>query len=309
MKVCSLGRDLQPAWPFDDTCGNVHGIREAEPMTRTRRVFPRFVLLFALLAASGGALWACSSSSSDGAATTDIDGGSTTSDGGGPGTGSSLAHCGEPPYITLGLTVEAVSTTDPKPRVEGAVLTSPNCPDASFTSDADGGIVGLVSKSTPFYGRFNAAGYAPTLSPEESFPSDTSDVFIDLPPSLINIIVPNYDASKPTVFVDVLLDGGHAHDGGANCNDASGVVLGVTGHPEAIVTYYAPGAVPTAVSGGTETTSAGIASVTGLDSSAGPITLTATKTGCTVATIKDQATGRLPLENGYISIAPLYLHD
>ncbi|HEX7666023.1 MAG TPA: hypothetical protein VF407_15960, partial [Polyangiaceae bacterium] len=251
--------------------------------------------------------------SSDGgspATNEDGGGGSTgTDDGGGPGTGSTLAHCGDPPYITLSIAVEAVSSTDPKPRVEGAVLTSPNCPDASFTSDADGGIVGLVSQNVPFYGRFNASGYAPTLSPEEKFPTDTSDVFVDLPPSLINIIVPNYDANKPTVFVDVLLDGGHAKDGGANCNDPSGVTFGVVDHPEAIVTYYAPGTVPTAVSGGTSTTSAGIASITGLDSSVGPITLTATKTGCTVATVKDTATGRLPLENGYISIAPVYLHD
>ncbi|MEO8876874.1 MAG: hypothetical protein ABI461_14870 [Polyangiaceae bacterium] len=256
------------------------------------------------------AVEACSSSSSDGGgAQTGLDastGGGNT-DGGGPG--SSLVMCGPPPYITLGLVVEQASTTPNPPRIGGAVLTSALCPDASFTSDDDGGIVGLVTKGVPFYGQFNASGYAPTLSPEENFAGDTSDVAIALPPSLLSAIIPNYDKTKTVIFLAVRKDTGTSHDGGADCTDVSGVSVAVTGHPEAVVTYYTNDAIPAAMPAATSTSTGGSVSVTGIDVSASPVTVTATKPGCTVTLLNGSATGRLPLENGYVSIAAAYLRN
>jgi hypothetical protein len=251
---------------------------------------------------------ACSSSSSNGGASSaDQD---ATASGNDTGTGSSnLAMCGAPPYVTLSLSVEAASTGDASTRINGATLTSPLCPDASFTSDADGGIVGLVTQDVAFYGRFNAAGYAPTLSPQELFDASLPTVAIALPPSLLTVIVPNYDNTKPLVLVDARLDTGSNHDGGANCNDVSGVAYSVDGHPEAVITYYTSDSIPAPISGGTMTSEAGLASITGLDVGSSPISITGAKTGCTISFVKNGSTGEIPLENAYVSIAAAYLRN
>lgn len=255
-----------------------------------------------------GVFAACSSSSSTNGAASSTDQDSATSSDGNVTTGS-LPMCGAPPYVTLSLSVETASANDASTRIGGATLTSPLCPDASFTSDDDGGIVGLVTQDVAFYGRFNAAGYAPTLSPQELFDASLPTVAIALPPSLLTVIVPNYDKTQPLVLVDTRLDTGTNHDGGANCNDPSGVAISVDGHPEAVVTYYTSDAVPAAISGGTATGEAGLASITGLAAGGSPISITAVKTGCTLSFVKNGSTGEIPLENAYVSIAAAYLRD
>jgi hypothetical protein len=250
---------------------------------------------------------ACSSSSStDAASTSDAASGATGETG---ASTTELPTCGAPPYVTLSLSVETASAADAATRIGGAILTSPLCPDASFTSDDDGGIVGLVTQNTAFYGRFNAAGYAPTLSPEEFFDASLPTVAIALPPSLLTVIVPNYDKTKPLVLVDARLDTGTNHDGGANCDDPSDIAFSVDGHPEAVVTYYTSGSIPSAIPGATGTSEAGLASITGIDVSISPISITGTKTGCTVSFVKNGSTGEIPLENAYVSIAAAYLRD
>lgn len=255
----------------------------------------------------GAGTWACSSSSNGTTAGGD-DGGSGGSDSAADGA-TSLPACGPPPYITLGMIVQAASTSTNPARVPGAVLTSPLCPDASFTADDNGAIQGLVTKNVAFYGRFNANAFAATLSPEQEFDADVPELAISLPPSLLTAIVPGYDANKPTMFVEVLLDGGHAHDGGSNCNDPSGIALSVQDHPEAVVTYYSADSIPAPVNGAMATTAGGKASIVGVAASASPVTIVGTKAGCTVSFVKDTSTGRIPLENGYISIAGAYLRD
>ena len=289
--------------------------RETTPRRNERKTMkPCYFLPFSPLAlvAAVAAFEACSSSSSNGGApaTTDQDADTSSDTGSGP---SGPVQCGPPPYITLGLVIQAASTTKNPPRVGGATLTSPLCPDASFTSDDDGGIIGLVTKDVPFYGRFNAPGYAPTLSPQEQFTVDTPGLAIALPPSLLTIIVPNYDTTKPLIFIDVRLDTGTTHpDGGPNCNDVSGVSFSVDGHPEAQITYYSADAVPQPVSGAMAT-SGGAASITGIDVASSPVTITGTKPGCTVAfsggAVAAAATGKIPLEDAYVSIAAAYLRN
>jgi hypothetical protein len=268
-----------------------------------------FVPICTLALMTIGAFEACSSSSaSNGAdASTDQDASSASDTSTGP---SGPVQCGAPPYITVGLVIEQASNADGgPPRIGGAVLTSPLCPDASFTSDDDGGIVGFVSENVPFYGRLNAPGYAPTLSPQEQFTMDTPGLAIALPPSLLTAIVPNYDKTKPLILIDARKDTGTNNDGGANCDDVSGVSFTVDGHPEGQVTYYTADAVPAPITNGTATSESGIVSITGIDVSASPVSITGTKTGCTVSFLKYAATGKIPLESAYVSIAGAYLRN
>ena len=271
---------------------------------------PLYFLPFSALAlvAAVAAFEACSSSSDGGApATTDQDGSTSSDTGSGP---SGPVQCGPPPYVTLGLVVEAASNADGgPPRIGGAVLTSPLCPDASFTSDADGGITGLVTQNVPFYGRFNAPGYAPTLSPQEQFTMDMPAIAIALPPSLLTAIVPNYDKTKTIILIDARKDTGTNHDGGASCNDVSGVSFSVDGHPEGQITYYTADSIPAPIANGTATSEGGIVTITGIDVSASPVGITGTKSGCTVSFLEGAATGKIPLEDAYVSIAAAYLRN
>ncbi len=267
-----------------------------------------FVPICTLALTTVGAFEACSSSSSNGGTAAGDQDADSSSDTGTTGPSGPI-QCGPPPYITLGLVVEQVSNADGgPPRIGGAVLTSPLCPDASFTSDDDGGITGLVTENVPFYGRFNAPGFAPTLSPQEQFDADAPGVAIALPPSLLTALVPNYDQTKTLVFIDARKDSGTNHDGGANCDDVSGISFSVDGHPEAQITYYTADAVPAPIASGTATVG-GAASITGIDVSASPITITGTKSGCTVSFVKGDSTGKIPLENSYVSIAAAYLRN
>ncbi|MEO6419697.1 MAG: hypothetical protein ABIP39_09840, partial [Polyangiaceae bacterium] len=210
--------------------------------------------------------------------------------------------CGTSPYVTVGIVVSGVALMPPAPLVQGAVLTSPLCPGVSLTSAADGTMTGRITQNVPFYGRVEAKAYAKTLTPEQLFKVDTPGVALTLPPSLLTALIPNYSATSTTIFLNMFKDGGHGP-----CNALDGTTFDVTGHPEAVVTYFSADAVPVATTG-TSTTTGGKATITGL-APGDPVTVLGHKTGCTVTLVKDAATGRSPLEAGWITIGGVWIHD
>jgi len=213
--------------------------------------------------------------------------------------------CGNPPWVTLGIIVVALSIDDPDGSpLGGAQFTSPLCPGLVQYSDEGGIIQGQVSANVPFYGRLEANGFIPELAPELEFDADSTGHKIQMLPAIIEgIILPTFDASASTAIViasQKLVD-----DAGA-CSTLDGISFTVPGHPEAQVTYFAAGTIPTPIVGGTATSTSGLAAITGL--SAGPlVTLAATKTGCSVVFNRNSLTGRVPLETGFVSLMPAYL--
>jgi hypothetical protein len=213
--------------------------------------------------------------------------------------------CGNPPYVTLGIVVVALTIDNPDgAALGGAEFTSPLCPGVVKYSDDAGIITGQVSANVPFYGRLEANGFIPELAPELDFDADSTGRKIEMLPTLIEgIILPTFDASASTAIVvasEKLVD-----DAGA-CSTLDGISFSVPGHPEAQVTYFAAGTIPTPIAGGTATSTSGLAAITGLDGNQ-LVTLAATKTGCSILFKHDSLTGRVPLETGYVSLMPAYL--
>jgi hypothetical protein len=213
--------------------------------------------------------------------------------------------CGPAPWITLGIFVVGLTldNLDGSP-LPGAQFTSPLCPTLTQYSDDAGVILGQVSANTPFYGSLVAAGYVPELAPEIEFDADSTGHKIDMLPTIFEaVLLPTFDASSSTAIV---VDFAKLVDDAGACSSLDGVSLSVPGHPEAQVTYFSSGGIPQPVPGATETTTEGIAAITGL-AEGQLVTLAATKTGCSILFRHDGLTGRVPLQNGYVSLTQAYV--
>jgi hypothetical protein len=222
-----------------------------------------------------------------------------TSDGA-PGSGTA---CGAPPYVNVGLIVRSASGSGTTGTpVEGAKLTTSLCPDKSLLSAADGTINAQISKGVPFYPRFEAQNYAPTVIAEMHFDVDKTGIEAPLPPSLFTALIPGFGPDKTALVVGIMKDGGS----GA-CDQLDGVAIDVPNHPEAKVTYFTADAVPQPTTG-TTTTTAGRAAITGLAADQ-MVSLHAAKTGCTIVFDKDPYTGRAWLSAGTLTLAPGYIHN
>lgn len=214
--------------------------------------------------------------------------------------------CGPGPWVTLGIVVVALDLSNPDGSLlPGAQFTSPLCPGLVKVSDEGGAIEGLISKDTPFYGRLQATGYIPELAPEEVFDADSTGNRIELLPAILAGLLPGYAADASAIVVAAEKT---QSDAGA-CSSLDGISLGVVGHPEARVTYFGAGPVPAPVPDASATTARGFAALTGLTGTAPGelVTLSATKPGCNVVFARGPVTGRVPLENGSVSLMPAYL--
>jgi hypothetical protein len=216
--------------------------------------------------------------------------------------------CGNPPWVTLGIEVVALSLANiDGSALPGAQFTSPLCPGLVKISDDAGRIEGQISRDVPFYARLQATNYIPELAPEEVFDADTTGTRVEMLPTLVEAFVGLDGGGKNiAILVKNLVD-----DAGA-CSTVDNITLSVPGHPEAQVLYLSNNFPPLPVSGATATTPRGIAVITGID--AGQfVTLAGTKPGneagttCQVIFQRGPVTGRVPLENGFVSLMPAYV--
>jgi hypothetical protein len=239
-----------------------------------------------------------------------------TDDGGGvvdataeaaPAIEASLSDvCGQPPYVTLGIVVVALSLADTDGAVlPGATFTSPLCPGLVKVSDDAGVIEGEISANTPFYGRLQAPNYVSELAPEEVFDASTTGNRIEMLPQILAGLVPGYQADAAAIVIAAEKTIGDA----GSCSSLDGIALSVDGHPEANVTYFSAGSIPLPQLDASATTTRGFAAITGLKgiSDGDFVTLTGTKPGCHVVFARGPVTGRVPLGNGFVSLMPAYL--
>jgi hypothetical protein len=212
--------------------------------------------------------------------------------------------CGKAPWVSLGIVVVALDLSNPDgSALPGAQFTSPLCPGLVKVSDDAGVIEGLISKDVPFYGRLTATNYISELAPEEVFDADSTGNRIEMLPQILGGLVPGYaaDASAIVVAAETIQD-----DAGA-CSSLDGIVLGVVGHPEAQVTYFGTGSIPFPQPDASATTTRGFAAITGLTGTGQFVTLAGEKPGCNVVFARGPVTGRVPLENGFVSLMPAYV--
>ncbi len=212
--------------------------------------------------------------------------------------------CGPAPWVNLGIVVVALNLADPDGSVlPGATFTSPLCPGLEKVSDDAGVINGLISQGVRFYGSLTATGYISELAPEEVFDADSTGNRIEMLPQILSGLLPGYaaDASEIVVAAEKTQD-----DAGA-CSSLDGITLSVAGHPEATVTYFSNDTIPVAVPDAGATTTRGFAAITGLTGTGQFVTLVGTKPGCTIVFARGPVTGRVPLENGFVSLMPAYV--
>jgi hypothetical protein len=256
---------------------------------------------FAVLALASAA---CSSSKAT-TAPADVDAGVTTDAGEQAEAASELPACGAAPQVKVDITVVGAALSDKPPRVSGATFSSPMCPEITLTTDANGKTAGLIQKGLPFYGRFEAPGWANTMIPEQLFEADTPGLVVTLPPSLLGALIPGFGPDTSAIFVNGFKEGKDA------CAALDGITLTVTSHPEAKVIYFSTDQVPAPVDGATATTASGRAAIGSIAVAPGEtvVTVEGVKPGCVVSFKKDTSTGRLPLGKGAITIAGAYLRD
>jgi hypothetical protein len=216
---------------------------------------------------------------------------------------SNDAACGAPPYVNVGLVVRSAAASGANGApVEGAKLTASICPGVQRVSAADGTVSAQISRGVPFYPRFEAENYAPTVIGEMHFDVDKTGIVVPLPPQLFVALVPDFGPDKTAIVLGVMKDGGS----GA-CDQLDGVALQVLNHPEAKVLYFSDDAIPQPTTG-TVTTAAGRATITGLAPDQF-VSVQATKAGCAVVFDKDPYTGRAPLAAGTLTLVAAYLHN
>jgi hypothetical protein len=236
-----------------------------------------------------------------------------TGDGGGAGDASDASTveelqvadvCGDGPWVTLGIVVVQINLAglDASTPLQGASFTSPLCPGLVKTSDEAGVIEGLVSKDVPFYGRLQATGYVSELAPEEIFDADSTGNKVEMLSSLLEgVLFPGVDAGSTVILVAAQ----KLQDDAGACSSLDGITFSVPNHPEAQVVYFSAGSIPMVTDAGA-TSTRGLAAITGL-SGGQLVTLDAGKTGCKVLFVHGALTGRVPLENGFVSLMPAYL--
>ena len=216
--------------------------------------------------------------------------------------------CGNPPWVTIGIEVVALDlgNLDGSP-LPGAQFTTPLCPGLVKISDDAGAIEGLISSGVPFYGRLQANNYIPELAPEEVFDADSTGNKVEMLPTLVEAFVGLDGGGKNIAILAKTLT-----DDGGVCSAVDNISFSVPGHPEAQVIYLSSAAIPLPIPGGTATSSRGIAVITGID--AGQfVALAGTKPGneagttCQIIFQRGPVTGRVPLENGFVSLMPAYI--
>jgi len=211
--------------------------------------------------------------------------------------------CGPGPWITFGIVVVALDLSNPDGSVlAGAEFTSPLCPGVEKLSDEAGLIEGQISVDRPFYGRLQAKGYVSELTPEEIVDANTTGNKLELLPSILTGLVPGFQPDASTVVIAAQATEG---DAGA-CSSLDGIAFAVSGQPGVSVIYFSNGSIPLPVADASTTTTRGFAAITGLNGG-GFITLAGTKPGCNVVFARGPLTGRVPIENGFVSLMPAYL--
>jgi hypothetical protein len=261
--------------------------------------------LFAVVACSSGSHAAAQGGPDAADATSQLESGASEAEVEGGDELTVGTQCGDPPYVTLGIVVVALTLSQPDGApLAGAQFTSPLCPNVVQYSDDAGVILGQVSQNVAFYGRLQAPNFIPELAPEEIFDASSTGNRIEMLPQIIeSVILPGFDASAQTAIV-VAVE--RVEDDAGACSAFDGISFSVPGHPEAQVTYFTDDTIPAAIPDGGATTTRGLAAITGL-ASGQMVTLAGTKPGCQVLFQHGTLTGRVPLETGFVSLMPAYL--
>ena len=229
--------------------------------------------------------------------------------GGSAGTAGGAGNtCGNAPLVNVTGTI--TSYTSATTKVVGGKLTVDVCPDLTITTDADGKLDAKLSKGVAYNPRIEAEGYITSRTGEQILQADY-DASSGLLSDFLTGVIPSWSTNSPSVLAAAQFSASPAPQPDPNdpCTSLDGVVFAVTDHPEAVVTYFQPGSIPTADPSLTSTSTLGLAAINGLSENltGALIEITATKAGCDVSFDSYPHTGRYRLENGVLTFAGAFM--
>lgn len=195
-----------------------------------------------------------------------------------PQTAEAL-RCGPPPHQPMWLSARDIMGPPAARDLAEVYLTFKHCPESRFVTGADGRVLVMVSRTANTWVRFEKQGYLPWMIGEVAVTDGLplAPLTATMVPEQVGaVVVPAYKATDPLIYVQVQLGRADAPEA---CRSREGVVFSVKGHPEAQVSYRAAGSNAGYVRS-SATTIEGVAIISGLAATAGPVEIVAVKPGC-----------------------------
>jgi hypothetical protein len=225
---------------------------------------------------------------------------------------SNASNCGPGPYVKLtGHVNELTASGEGRPK-EGVVVTFDVCPDKQFTSDADGNLIGNMTKGLKGAFKAEHQDIVSAYFGEWGTDADFDGTVQVIPKLFQGIIAPDFTPDKTLVGLGVTyplgtFDAG-VPDGGPTdpCQRSEGVTYSIPDHPEAKFVYLSADTIPKPDPNATATAKSGVASVSNLPDGI-MITPVATKAGCTLTAKHNGFTGRMKVVKGYGSLLTFQL--
>lgn len=226
---------------------------------------------------------------------------STGTTGAGGAGGGAVGRCGPGPYGRVSAEVSSYAGG----AIAGARLTVDICPDEEFVTDESGFVELDMTLGAPYNPKVEADGYLPIRTGEQVIVGDFAGGGSMLPEAFVGLL-PSWSTTSPTMVAVVAFaaDPPPTPDPADPCTSADGVTFSVTGHPEAVVTYYAGTNVPTPDPSLQATGPIGLAEISGIPATAPGelIELVVAKPGCDIDAVSYPHTGRYILEDGVVTL-------
>ena len=214
-------------------------------------------------------------------------------------SGTKQTTCTASPFFAFAGTVANLDVSGATQPLAGATIGFSTCPGFVITTDATGKASTQITQGlrlSPIYG--GGASFIAGIGAEIPASGDTATAVtlfgLDVAP-----VIPGFQqdgGNAEAIAISLQADPAAA----APCNDASGVTLAVTGHPEAVVSYANAGwpanpSVTTTASTGPYVFVSGIVG-------ASKVTLTGTKAGCSVSLVTAAQTGTFLLVPASVTV-------
>jgi hypothetical protein len=211
--------------------------------------------------------------------------------------------CGPGPYVEYaiqpyGLLVGDLSKKQPYTNIRVSMSA---CPEVKGVTDSEGYALLRLTTGKETSIKLEADGWIGTRSFDVTPQSWSETPFLSLIDPAAKPHLFGYAADKGIVMVDVA-----SALGSLTCTGADAVKITVEGHPEAVVTYHEASTPYAPMTGATQTSPSGLASISGIAAGT-KLTIKGEKTGCDV--VVNGAPGTVTVDAGIVSRVSLVVRD
>lgn len=211
--------------------------------------------------------------------------------------------CGPGPYVEYDVQPYGVLIADlaKKQPLTNIRVSLSACPEVKGVTDEEGYAILKLTIGQPGSIRLEADGWIGTRTFDVTPQKWSETPFLSLIAPEAKPQLPGYAEGKGIILVDV-----SSAAGSLTCTSPDAVKVTVEGHPEAVITYHQASTPYGPMTGATETTPSGIASISGIAPGT-KVTIKGEKAGCDV--VINAAPGTVTVDPGIVSRASLIVRD